>query len=285
MLRILTDTGADLTASTAQQWQVECISLPIEFSDGPYIQREEPDFDRFYEKLATSTELPHTSRPVFGDLLQTFEAIGQAGDEAIVLLLSSKISGTYESACKALDLSGAKGIYIVDSRAGTLVQHLLVERLVQWRDEGCTAEVLCARLQDAIRCVQGMALVDTLQYLRKGGRIPGALATIGEMIRIKPIIYFAPDGTLELLKKTRGHKAGLSKMYDLFQEWDLEEQGIIQIAYSGQETRIIAASFAETLQELRPQAQFRISPIGGVVGTHIGPGALAVSGFSKKPWR
>ncbi|MDY3052612.1 MAG: DegV family protein [Ndongobacter sp.] len=275
MLRILADTAADITKDRATEWGVELITIPIEFEDGPHEQGGEEDIRRFYEKLQQSRELPRTSQPIFGELVEKFEEIREAGDEAVVLLLSRTISGTVESAQKARELVGYDGIDIIDTKNGTTGQSLIVQMAVALRNQGLSRVQMIEKLQWVIDHVEAMASVDTLEYLKKGGRIPPALAIVGNALKLKPLIHFNPQGQLVSLRRDRGTKAAHRNMIQEMVNAQVHPDYPVLVGYTS--NRTIAEEVRDRLSELLDREDIELRPISGVVGTHLGTNSVSIA--------
>ena len=280
MIRIFTDIACDITKSRAQEWQVECINLPITFEDGIFEQNEEEDFTRFYEKLAASRTLPQTSQPVFGDLIAKFSQLKEREEEGICITLSATISGTYDSCCKAKELAGASELDIIDSKSGTAGQMQLVRYAVELRKQGKSREEIVRLLNESIRQIETMAVIDDLECLKKGGRIPPALALLGKAIKIKPILCFNTEGKLVPYKKERGRKVALQRMIATMLDCGIQAEHPVLIGYTS--NRELAEEVRERLKEELPQAVLELHPVSGVIGTHIGEDCVCISAFVTK---
>ena len=201
MVRILTDSAADFSEELARQLNVEVLPLGVTFEDGmAYRDRVDLQPEEFYEKLAACEKLPKTSQPNLGDVLTAFENARDAGDEMVAIFISSQLSGTYQSACMAADTVEYPGIHVVDSLNAAMGQHLLVRLAVRLRDEGFSATQIAARLDREKYRVCQLAIVDSLKYLHKGGRLSGAVAVAGGLLGIKPVICLE-DGKVKLAGK------------------------------------------------------------------------------------
>lgn len=280
MIRIYTDTSADLTAPMALELGVERIALPIEFPDGPYETVAEADYNEFYDRLRSCKELPHTSQPPFGVFLAAFENVKERGDEAIVLTLSAKISGTYESGCTALSMVDYDKINIVDTKSGSVGQQLLVRVAVKLRNEGKSRLEIVREIERLRDLVHTMAAIDTLTYLRKGGRIPAPLAIIGNAIKLKPLIHFDLEGNLTMLAKDRGTKASHAHIIKELVDGGLSPDYPVIVGYSSNPE--IGLRVKEQLAEQTGRDDILFCQIGGVIGTHIGTDCVALAGVVDK---
>lgn len=205
-VRIITDSGLDIPGEKDPRLTV--IPLAITFGTTTYADGVDLTNDRFYELLIESDELPKTSQATPFTYTQEFEKVRDAGDEAVVITLSSKLSGTYQSAVTAA--ADFDGIYVVDSKNVTIGQGILVQYALKLAEEDYPAKTIAEALEDARERICLLALLDTLEYLKRGGRIPKSVGTIGEMLAIKPVVG-VKDGEVVMLGKARGSKNGRSR--------------------------------------------------------------------------
>lgn len=231
MLQIITDTASDITQEQAREMNIHVIPLPIQFPDGPCPQEHDADFGVFYERLASAKELPFTSRPSVEGYLRHFEAAHDAGDEVLVLTLSSGLSGTIESARLAKELSGNEPIHIIDSRQAIIAQRILVERAVELRDQNIATVELIRQLKALRDRITVSGALDTLTYLYKGGRIPASLAILGKSLRIKPVIALQ-DKVLCMVGKALGRKSAWQCLQKRFEQYPPDPNFPIYFGYS-----------------------------------------------------
>ena len=280
-VRILTDSTADFTREELISLGVTAIPLNVNF--GPdEVYRDGLDLDPkvFYERLATAEKLPTTSQPSPELFLTAFEEAKEAGDDLVAVLLSSALSGTFQSAQLAREMSGyAEHIFLVDSCTVTLGEQLLVRRALTFREEGLSAAEIAQRLEEEKGQVRLYAVVDTLKYLQKGGRLPKAAAVAGTLLGIKPVITVR-DGKVGLAGKARGLAGAYVTIFKLISA----EQGGLDIlrpyllGYTGHRRTVepFRKYIAETLHLPEPP----VSAIGTVIGVHAGPGACGIAYFA-----
>ena len=274
MIRILTDSASDILPAEAEQLGVTVIPLNVTLEDGTVL-RDGVDMtpSAYYEILAGCRKLPTTSQPS-PELFENFflEAVA-AGDEVIGIFLSHALSGTYQCAKLAADMANVDNVLFVDSGHVCLSEALLVRLAVQLRDSGKTAGQIAAILEHAKEHLHLVAAIDDLKYLRKGGRLPAAVAVAGGMLGIKPLI------TIQA-----GKARGLPGAYvALFKK--VEEMGGINPAFpalagytvSPREVTPIQTYLRDNLQ----QEDLLVRQIGCVIGTHAGPGAFGIAFFDK----
>ncbi|MCL2421860.1 MAG: DegV family protein [Defluviitaleaceae bacterium] len=280
MLRIVTDTGSDITTLGAGALGMESLQLDIKFDEFNYDIRNDLDFTVFYDNLVKAKKLPTTSQVNPGQYLEIFNDAKAKGDEVLVITLSSGLSGTYQSAIMALAECEYEGITVVDSKQAIISQRVLAEQAVKMRDEGKSRgeiEQFVLGLRDRL-VVCGM--LDTLTYLKKGGRVPPAMALIGNALKVKPVVILK-DSKLEPLDKVRGLQAGKRAMWDQFEKDGYDENWPVYFGHTNFEARGIEF-MNETIEKYGLNKDKCIMyPIGGVIGTHLGPGGLII-GYVKK---
>lgn len=280
MIRIVTDTASDITREQALAMDVELVTLGIHFKNGEfYDQLTDPYFDDFYERLSSSRELPITSQPAPEDYLTFFEKARDLGDEVIVITLSSGSSGTWQVARLARELADYPGVYIIDSTLAAIGQRLLVEYAVRLREEGRSAGEIRDTLTGAAGRVRLFAALDTLKYLRKGGRISMGAEVLGGMMGVKPLIKME-DGVTLLAGKARGHAGAITSLVRLIGEHaDFDPAMPVYFGYTRDAQpaknfrRLVSAKF-----QLHSTVLY---PVGGAIGTHVGPGGLAIAYLEK----
>lgn len=216
MLQIITDSASDITLEQAARMNVHIVQIKIEFEDGVCPQESEQDFGIFYDRLEKAKELPVTSQPSPELYLQYFNAAKEAGDEVLVLALSSGLSGTINGINVAKEMCDYDPIYILDSRQAIAGQRVLVEHAVTLRDAGVPTERIITELEKLRDRISIIGVIDTLEYLKKGGRIPASLGMLGNALRIKPVIILE-DRILKTVGKALGHAAGKRQLCSRFE--------------------------------------------------------------------
>lgn len=279
MLQIVTDSASDITLKQAKEMNIQIVPLRIEFPDGECPQERDEDFVIFYDRLAKTKELPVTSQPSPQQYLTIFEKAKAAGDEVLVLTLSSGLSGTIGSAQTAKELCEYDAVYIVDSRLAILAQRMLVEYAVKLRESGVGTMELLEKVKEKRDHITVCGMLDTLTCLRKGGRIPASLAIIGNALSIKPVIILE-DKILKTLGKVRGRKAGKKCLHQRFEQDEIDPDFPVYFGYTSD--RDIAEEFMKETAEKYGLKNTRLYPVGGVIGTHVGTGCIAICFASKR---
>lgn len=279
MIKIVTDSASDITLAQAKSMNVEIVPLTITFEDGICPQEKEEDFIKFFERLETSEKLPVTSQPSPQLYLEIFLKAKQDGDEVIVITLSSGLSGTVQAAEIARKMSGYQEISIVDSRQAIITQRMLTEYAVCLRDKGKSRTEIVDALEEVRDRMTVCGVLNTLTYLRKGGRIPASLAILGNALSIKPVIVLK-DTVLKVLAKTRGLHSGKKRLCKELEKADLDPEFPVYFAYTV--NREMGEEFMRETVEKYHLSQYALYPAGGIIGTHVGPECIAVAFVSKK---
>ncbi len=281
MIRILTDSTADILPHEAARLGLELVPLQVTFEDGmSYRDGLDMTPDEFYYRLEHCKELPTTSQPSPGLFLEHFEAAREAGDEIIAILLSGKLSGTCQAAQIAASSCDYDKIHIVDSLNATMGLQLLVRFALRLRDEGRTACEIVDILEHEKQRIQVLAVVNDLKYFRKGGRLSGAEAFAGSVLGIKPLVRLK-DGVVGLAGKARGMPGAyvqLFKMIDQTGGIDTDMDYIIGYTAHRKAAEPIHQYLTGNLGLAAPHCEH----IGTVVGTHVGPGAAGIAFFVKE---
>lgn len=280
MIRIVTDSTSDLPLEECRKRGIEQVALSVHFGSESFRDGVDITHAEFYRRLSAAEELPTTSQLNPDDLVKVFEKHRAQGDEVVGIFLSSDLSGTYQSACIARDMAGGEGIWLVDSRSVTFGLGLLVMYAAVLRDGGMGAQELAAELEECTQRLRILAVVDTLKYLKMGGRISSAAAMVGGILGVSPIIT-VEDGKVEAAGKTRGRKAAFRWMEQKMQEQGVDET--LPVAFGHTNCAEAMNECMEHFSALREKAPFVLTgSIGSVVGTHAGPGAAGVAYFTKK---
>ena len=274
--RIIVDSTADLMPEFKNR--VYTVPLTVNFGTEEYIDGVTIDHKTFYEKLIESDVLPTTSQATPDAFIREFQKAKEAGESAVVITLASKFSGTYQSAMIAA--ADFDNIYIVDSASAAMGSGILVELAFRLLDAGKSAAEIAAELEEEKKKIVIVALVDTLEYLKKGGRISKAVAFAGGVLNIKPVLSVI-DGEIGILGKARGSKMGNNL---LVQEID-KAGGVdfsmpVLMGYTGLSDGMLLKYIEDSKHLWDGQlAEIRYTTIGSVIGTHAGPGAVAVAFF------
>ena len=276
--RIIVDSTADLLPEYKSR--VNVVPLMVRFDDEEFIDGVTIDHKTFYEKLVESDVLPTTSQANPDAFMTEFEKVKEAGESAVVITLSSKFSGTYQSAMIAAE--DYENIYVVDSTSVAIGTGILVELALKLLDEGLDAKEIAERLEEEKKNIVIVALVDTLEYLKKGGRISKTVAFAGTVLNIKPVLSVI-DGEIDMLGKARGSKMGNNLLVQ-----EIEKAGGVDfskpvlLGYSGLSDALLLKYIEDSKHIWEAGLEsVRYTVIGSVIGTHAGPGAIAAAFFKK----
>lgn len=279
-VRIITDSGIDLPGEVDPR--VTVVPLGITFGTTTYADGVDLTNDRFYELLIESDELPKTSQATPFAYQQIFEDVRAAGDEAVVITLSSKLSGTYQSAVTAA--ADYPEVRVVDGKNVTIGQSLLVLYALRLLDEGRSAAQIADELTAAADRVCLLALLDTLEYLKRGGRIPKSVGTIGELLSIKPVVG-VEDGEVVMLGKARGSKNGRNQLHQQVEKYGIDFTMPVLLGYTGLSQKLLRKYLDDNRaiwEGKVAEEDLPIASVGATIGTHVGPNAIALAFFRVK---
>lgn len=288
-IRIIVDSSADIEEDYARDHGIQIIPMTITFGNEEFAEGVDITRTEFFQRLVETDELPRTSQippMVFQDI---FQEIVTAGDTAVVITLSSHISGTYQSACIAA-APFKESVFVVDSENATIGERLLAERAWALREEGLSAADIAYCLDQEKKDIRLVASLDTLEYLHRGGRISGAAAAIGGLLSIKPVVGVV-DGDVVVLGKARGSKASRNMVLE-----EIEKAGGVDltrpiwVAYSGLSDKTARKYIADSLAiatekgliSSPDEIEMPLTLVGAVIGTHVGPGGVAFAFFARE---
>ena len=278
-VRILTDSGSDLLPGEMEDLIV--LPLTIAFGNDVYHDGVDLSHERFFDLLVESSENPTTGQVPPFRYSQAFKEVVEAGDEAVVITISSQVSGTWQSACTAAADFGDK-ILVVDSLHVSVGIRLLVEIALKMAAEGASSQEIVSALEKARGEIHFLALLDTLEYLRRGGRISNVSAVLGTILSIKPVVT-CTDGKIVVMDKARGLKNGRATIANLIREdggFDFDRP--LSIGYTGNSDKPVR-SFLNSCTDLwEGKGEVPVSSIGATIGTHAGPGGFLLAYFGKK---
>ena len=278
-IRIIADSGCDVTQEEARELGIEILPIKTIFGETEYRDGIDLTHEEFFEKLIESDIFPTTSQISPFEYEQKYEEIKKDGDQAIVITLSSKLSGCFQSAnIAAEDYEGI--VFPVDSLSVTAGERILIEYAVRLREQGLQIQEIIEKLEEKKHKIRLIALLDTLEYLKKGGRISAAAAMAGALLSIKPVVAIE-NGEVTVLGKARGSKAGNNMLREM-----VNKEGIIDfsmpfaLVYSGLSDELLQ-KYKKANRDLFEDAVGDIQgySLGCAIGTHIGPGAIGTAFF------
>ena len=277
-VRIIIDSTADLMPAVKARCKV--VPLTVHFGDEEYIDGVTISHKEFYEKLVETDVMPSTSQANPDAFQQVFEEVSAAGDSAVVITVAAGLSGTCQSA--KIAAADFDNIFVVDSASAAIGTGILTEYALRLADSGMNAEEIAKELERAKARIHVIALMDTLEYLWKGGRLSRTAAVAGGLLNIKPVLAIV-NGEIKVLGKARGSKQGNNLL-----KGEIEKAGGVDfdmpvlLGYTGLSNALLV-KYMEDSKEIwaDSRAQLNSTIIGSVIGTHAGPGAIAVAFFSK----
>ncbi len=281
-IHVVTDSGSDLSLEIKERFGIHVVPLTVQFGAEIFKDGEEISTSEFYARLKREIEMPSTCQPSPADFVAMYEKIAQPGDTIISVHLSSKMSGTYQSAILASTmLDSSINVKVVDSKSASMGLGLVAVTAAEGVQAGKEIDAILADLQHVIDHLQVYFVVDTLEFLKKNGRIGLASALVGTMLSIKPILTLV-DGEVAPFEKIRGKAKALRRVRDLIQEFQKKfPEKQIRAAMSHATTSEEAAQIAEALSLMLPfEGDVLIGEIGPTIGVHTGPGVVALFLFS-----
>ncbi len=277
--RIVIDSSCDTTAQVREQLTV--VPLSIHFGEEDYVDGVTITHKEFYEKLIESDELPKTSQATPVAFGEVFEEAVNVGESVVVVTIASKLSGTYQSAMiAAADYPGK--VFVVDSESAAIGAGILAELGLRLAKEGVKAEAIAKQLEEEKKNICLVALLDTLEYLKKGGRISKTAAIAGGLLSIKPVITIK-EGEIVVLGKARGSKQGNNLLVKEIETNGVDFEKPIILGYTGITDALLQKYIQDSafLWEGNVE-ELHSTIICSVIGTHAGPGAIAAAFFKKK---
>ena len=278
-VRIITDSGFDIPDQSDPRLTV--LPLGITFGETTYADGVDLTNDRFYELLIESDELPKTSQATPYAYQQVFDQVRAAGEEAVVITLSSALSGTYQSALTAA--ADYPEVHVVDGKNATIGQGILVLYALRLTDEGLGATEIAEKVEAAVDRVCLLALLDTLEFLKRGGRIPKSVGTIGELLSIKPVVGVR-DGEVVMLGKARGSKNGRNQLHQQVEKFGIDFTMPVLLGYTGLSQKLLKKYLDDNRaiwEDVVAEEDLPITSVGATIGTHVGPNAIALAFFAK----
>lgn len=277
-IRIVIDSTTDIPEEIKQR--VTIVPLTVNFAGKEYVDGVDITKREFYEKLIECNALPTTSQPSPAAFEDVYSEAKNNGESVIVITLSSELSGTYRSAKIAAE--EYDNIYIVDGRSAAIGTGILVERALQMIELGMSAEEIVSCLNREKNDICVIAMLDTLEYLRLGGRISRISAIAGEIFSIKPVIGIK-DGAIKILGKARGSKQGNNLLIKQIEEvGGIDFEKPLLLGYTGLSNHILLKYIDDSSRIWNGNIEeLRIVMVGSIIGTHTGPGGIAVAFFKK----
>ena len=278
-VRIITDSASDM--SPAEHPALHVLPLSVSFGTDVYMDGVDIDHKRFYEMLVERDELPKTGQVNPYAFSQTITEAREAGDEAVIITVGAKLSGTNQSARTALAEMPGGDVFVVDSNNVTLGERVLVEYALRLVDEGRSAAQIAAAVEAVRDRVVVIGLLETLEYLVRGGRLSAAAGAVGTRLNVKPVVA-AEDGLIVQLGKARGSKNGRNLLNQKVEKaGGVDFSMPLALGYTGLSDAVLKKYIedSEALWAGHAEGELPVHTIGATIGTHVGPGAVAVAFF------
>lgn len=275
MVKIITDSTCDIEAAEAAKLGIETIPLRVLFGEQSFEDGVDLSKAEFYQKLTHAKALPTTSQVNPDAFAKAFETHIQAKDTVVCICISEKLSGTYQSAMIAKGMVEGE-IYVVDSNTATIGASILIRQAVKLRDAGKSAADIHAALCAMTQKVKLVAVVNTLKYLKMGGRISSTTAVVGGILGISPIVA-VENGAVTSIGKVRGQKAAIAFIEQYMKDHGIDTNYPVGFAYAGDNL----ADMQQVMHHFNFADCF-YDQLGTVIGTHAGPGAIAIAFISNK---
>lgn len=276
MVQIITDSAADFEPYELEKMNVRCVPFSVTFGNEEYKENINLTKQQFYTLLKEKNDFPNTSQPSPHSFESIMKNMKNSGCEAVVISLSSALSGAYQSAVLAKNQLEYDECYIIDSLTASGGERILVEQAVKLRDAGKSASEIACFLETLRSRISLYACIDSLDYLYKGGRISRAACTIASVAHIKPIIHVLRDGSIDMAAKSLGIKRTMDFIKKILDKYPPDKDFPFYVLYTGNKKcgKILAEYFEKTDYEI-PDAN--IIDVGAAIGSHIGPNAFGIA--------
>jgi DegV family protein with EDD domain len=279
MIKIVTDSTAYLPEAFIREHDIRVVPLCVHFGEDAYREGVELSNEEFYTRLKEAPALPTTSQPSAGEFHRVFEELVKDGHEIVTLTISAKLSGTWNSAMAAKEMLPDAGISVIDTESTSIGLHLLVSAAIQAIATGATRQEVVDQIEEIKERMCVFFVVDTLEYLARGGRIGNAKAFVGTLLKVKPILALQ-DGAIEPVEQVRSKRKALNRMLELVQA---------HLASNGHEAKVglanalvldEAKAFGQEVQARLGCPEPFVSDLGPVIGTHTGPGVIGIGAYA-----
>jgi len=278
MIKIVTDSTAYLAPETIQQFDICVVPLYVHFGEEAFKEGVGLTNEQFYSRLKTAPALPTTSQPSAGEFHVVFQKLTDAGHEILVLTISSKLSGTWNSAMAAKEMLPGAPISVIDSLSTAVGLQIMVETAAKAAAAGASRQEIVDRIEAIKSTMVLWFVVDTLEYLAKGGRIGNAKAFLGTVLKVKPILVLQ-GGAIEPLEQVRSKRKAVARMLELVEEYlgDKRAQAAVAVTHALVEEE--AKALAQEIRERLGCGESIVSSLGPVIGTHTGPGVVGIATY------
>ncbi|HEL2738885.1 DegV family protein [Streptococcus suis] len=270
-LAVITDSSAVLGI---EREDLFVLDIPVNIEGVNYVEGQNLTVEEFYQKMASSKELPKTSQPSLMELEDILGSLKEKGyTHALGLFLSSGISGFYQNIQYLKDEFEGLTVAFPDTKITSAPLGMMVENVLKWADAGLSFDEILGKLDQEIGKTTAFIMVDDLNHLVKGGRLSNGAALLGNLLSIKPILYFTGEGKIEVYEKVRTEKKAIKRLIEILQEQTTDGQYQIAIIHANAPEK--AENFKQQLEEAGVGSDLPIVSFGSVIGTHLGKGAVA----------
>lgn len=276
---VLTDSTAYIPLELREKYNIHMVPLSVTFEDASY--REEIDIttEEFYEKMRKSEELPKTSQPSVGVILEKIKELSTEYDAVISIHLSSEISGTYQAVTQVGDMIEGIKVYPFDSELSAMPQGFYVLEAAKMALEHKQPEEILLKLNEMQDKIRAYFMVEDLTNLRRGGRLSNAQAVLGSLLSIKPVLHFV-DKVIVPFEKIRTRKKAISRIMEMLEE-DARQNDLARVVFIHGNDKEAAETLRAEFSQKYPEVETLLSYFGPVIGTHLGEGAMGVSWYKK----
>ena len=272
-VRIVTDSTADLPQKFADDLGISVVPLSVIFGDEVFREGIDISHDLFYDKMARGRVMPTTSAPSVGEFLEAYEPVLKESNEIVSLHLSSKLSATYNNAVQAAQILADRGarIEVIDTRVVSLGMTFVVLAAARAASEGSDIDQIRAIVERTIGRIRIYFMLDTLEYLRRGGRIGRGRAFLGAILRVKPLLSLR-DGEVHPEERVRTKAMAMERLYQIATSYHNVQEVALGYSTNPQDAHDLKVRLAAAL----PQANILVTRVGPVIGAHAGPGVLGL---------
>ena len=274
-LAVITDSSAYLSAETLQREDLYVLDIPVNIDGEEYVEGINLTAEEFYQKMAQASELPKTSQPSIAKLDEILTSLQEQGyTHALGLFLSSGISGFYQNIQYMVDDYEGLTIAFPDTLITSAPLGIMVESIFNWRNQGDDFAIIQDKLAIQISRTSAFIMVDDLDHLVKGGRLSNGAAILGNLLSIKPILYFNDQGVIEVYEKVRTEKKATKRLIEIIKETTASDQYRIIVIHGNAPEK--AEELRQHLVESGVGTDISLATFGSVIGTHLGAGSIAL---------
>lgn len=274
-LAVITDSSAYLSAETLQREDLYVLDIPVNIDGEEYVEGVNLTAEEFYQKMAQASELPKTSQPSIAKLDEILTALKEQGyTHALGLFLSSGISGFYQNIQYMVDDYEGLTIAFPDTLITSAPLGIMVESVFNWRDQGDDFAIIQDKLAIQISHTSAFIMVDDLDHLVKGGRLSNGAAILGNLLSIKPILYFNDQGVIEVYEKVRTEKKATKRLIEIIKEATASGQYRVIVIHGNATEK--AEELRQHLLDSEVSTDISLATFGSVIGTHLGAGSIAL---------